>query len=839
MKQFFTIALLSILSFHLVAQDTQVSPDRALDLFKQGNYEEALPMYQQLIERYDRDAKYNYYLGVCLVEQKHHLSEAIKRLKFALSRRINKDVHFYLGKAYQKTYEFELAKKEFENFLKYATNNDLRRIQAQKAVNDCQTAGSLINKHFSIQVVDKDTIADQQILSMYNLPEDAGSLLRNKSFFKTGVPPENIMYRTEKGDDVYFVMEEPDTTLHDIYFMERLLDRWSGSKNLGEPVNSDYDDRHPFLMVDGTTFFFSSDRPGGMGGMDVYRTIFDPVSDSFSEPENLGVPFNSPDDDYLFAADPFGERAWFSTNRGVIPGQIIVVKIVWDSSVIKNLTTDINQIRDIANLPLSEGNFWEDQIEKEQKEKNGSQEDKTEQFQFYINDTLIYTNYDHFHSDVARAEFKRGQKVDMQKDSLEQLMRNKREQYAQSYNQEELSRLMDEILELEKTVYGHDDQVKRHYIRARQMEIDKISELKAKGIYNSYKTTSSSSTSVKTDSPSSSLKSAGYIFYTTEEFQVRKERLMPVYKRYFAPGQIQVLQQTDSMYTWANILQLEASKLLESSVTSTEEDENQSLLDKVRNIDSLKKSEEENPEPVSQQAREMQHQALSMYHDALDKKFNIYKPVIEQLAENSGTGKWDNLLAEAQSRFEQANNGIDKMMTWNPERYEQLGGLKRQAIEMIEETFLNHQTGDNATIASSDNSRSAGKRTATEVKTKPTTKSSQTKIPEVNNATEMAQAAFQKTEKKAESTQPVYKIQIGVFRNTPDPEALAKIPEISSQPVPGKDITRYYSGQWKTYSEAARFIEKVRGSGFPGAFVVAFLDGEKIPVERAKKLSGE
>ncbi len=836
MKQIFTIILLSIITIHPSAQETTVSPDRALELFTQGDYAEALPMYEQLIERYDREAKYNYYLGVSLVETRQNNSEAIRRLKFALSRKINRDVHFYLGKAYQKAYQFELAEQEFNNFLKYATNSDPRRAKAQRAVEDCQSAASLINKHFKIQVVDTDTVNKYNFLSMYNLPGDAGTLARNKNFFKTGVPPENIMYRTEKGDDVYFVMEEPDTALHDIYYMEKLLDRWSGSKNLGEPVNSDFDDRYPFLMVDGTTFFFTSDRPGGMGGMDIYRSIFDPESDTFSAPENLGPPFNSPDDDFLFAADPFGERAWFTTNRGVMPGQVVVVQIVWDNSVIKNLTTDINQIRDLASLPLSEGNFWEDQVAKEKEKRSVSPQEKTDQFQFYINDTLVYTNYDHFLSDVARSEFKRGRKVDMQKDSLEQLMRNKRERYARSYNQEELNQLMNEILELEKTLYGHDDQVKRHYIRARQMELDKISELKSQGIYEGIKTSTSTKTNNKSN-VTTPLKSGNFTFYSDEEFQERKERLNPMYQKYFSPGQTQVLQQTDSMYTWANIMNLEASKLLESSVNFNEEEENLSLLEKMRNLDSLRKDEEEeNTDPLPRQAREMQKKALMMYHDALDKKFNIYKPMLEQMAENTGAGQWDNLIGKAQSWFEQANNGLDKMVAWNPERYEQFGGLKRQAIEMIETALINHKGGKNATISSSstktreNNATITGAAAANNQTTKPAT---------TKTAREVTKSAFEQPDKKADTQKPVYKIQIGVFRNNPDSNALSKIPEVSSKPVAGKNITRYYSGNWHKYNDASQNLQRVRNNGFPGAFVVAFLNGNQISVEEAKKLSGE
>lgn len=838
MKQFFTIIILSILSLHITAQESVVSPDRALELFTQGNYAEALPMYEQIIERYEREAKYNYYLGVCLVEQRQNLSEAIKRLKFAQSGRVNRDVHFYLGKAYQKAYEFEPAEQEFNNFLKYATNNDPRRAKALRAVEDCKSANTLINKHFSIQVIDKDTVAESAYLPQYNLPEEAGTIAKNKTFFKTGVPPEKIMYRTEKGDDVYFVLEEPDTTLHDIYFMEQLLDRWSGSKNLGEPVNSDFDDRHPFLMVDGTTFFFASDRPGGMGGLDIYRSIFDPESDTFSSPENLGPPFNSPDDDFLFAADPFGERAWFTTNRGVEPGTVVVVKIVWDNNVFKNLTEDVNQLRELALLPLSEGNFWEDGIKQEQEKQSTAKRNSEQQFQFYINDTLVYTNFDQFLSDVARMEFKRGQNVDMQKDSLEQVMRNKREQYAQSYNQEELSRLMDEILELEKKVYGHDDQVKRHYIRARQLEMDKISELKSRGMYNeAQKPAPGASSNNSLTAPA--LKSGNFSFYSDEEFLARQERLNPMYKKYFSPSQIQVLQQTDSMYTWAKIMQLEASKLLESSVTSgTEQEEQQSLIQRVRNLDSLSKNnQEESGEPASRKSRYMQQQALSMYHEALDKKFNIYKPVLKRMAENQGNGHWENLLGEAQSRFEQANSGIEKMAVWNPGQYENLGGLKRQAIEMIEHSLLDSQ-GSNLTVSATS---STANNEGINKKTESGSADNQPSMtqPEKQNANKVVKAAFGEPDKKTASRKPVYKIQIGVFRNSPDSEALSRIPQVTSQAVPGKDLTRYYSGAWSGYAEAAQNIERVRNNGFPGAFIVAFIDGKKISIEKAKELSSE
>jgi hypothetical protein len=848
MRLIVTTLFVLVLYTSIGAQEGSVSPDQALELFKAGNYSEALPMYQQLIERYDRDPKYNYYLGICLVEQHQNNSEAIKRLKFSLSRRINQDVHYYLGKAYQNAYQFDLASKEFSTFLKYAANSDPRRARAQRAVDDCGSGKNLINKHFSINVINKDTVNEADLLSAYDLPGEAGTLTRNKSFFKTGVPPENIMYRTEKGDDVYFVLEENDTTTHDIYMMEQLLDRWSGSKNLRKPVNSDYDDRCPFLMADGTTFFFASDRPGGLGGLDIYRSILDPESNTFSEPENLGPPFNSPADDYLFAPDVFDKRAWFTTTRGVEPGKVVVVKIAWDNSVIKNLTDNTEQIKELSDLPLSEEILWKEKTAQTEQKKSNIPVSDSEQFNFRINDTLVYTNYDQFLSDAARGEFKRGQSIDMKKDSLEQLMKNKRERYAQSYDQDELNQLMNEILELEKTVYGHNDQIKRYYIRARQLENDKISELIDQGQYNRLQPKTSHGT-IEKSSVLAPLNPGNYSFYSDEEFRERKERLTPMYQKYFNPAQIKTLQRTDSMYTWANILKLEASKLLEQSVTysnKSESQENRSLIEKIKNLDSLKGEEtSEEPEKLSRKARELQKQALDMYHEALDKKFNIYKPKLEQLIENSDQGELDIILGKSQSYFEEANNSLEKMQTWNPERYEQLGGLKRKGIEMIETGLLNYSS---ATPSSNPNTKHEPKskgniqknyqniqnnrRNGSSVKI---SKDESATVQQPNKIVENAFGINSPNEKQAQK--PVFKIQIGVFRNTPDAEALAAIPKISSEPVPGKGLTKYYAGEWSNYEDASAHIAQIRQNGFSGAFVVAFLNGKQISVNDAKAIN--
>jgi Tol biopolymer transport system component len=98
----------------------------------------------------------------------------------------------------------------------------------------------------------------------------------------------------------------------DIYVMEKLASgEWSEPRNVGKPVNSEGSEFFPTLTANGTLYFGSA-RKGGFGGVDLYRSRF--ANGSFQEPENLGEaintkfneyePFIAPDESYLiFMAD--------------------------------------------------------------------------------------------------------------------------------------------------------------------------------------------------------------------------------------------------------------------------------------------------------------------------------------------------------------------------------------------------------------------------------------------------------------------------------------------------------------------------------------------------------
>ncbi len=102
----------------------------------------------------------------------------------------------------------------------------------------------------------------------------------------------------------------------DIYFTLFQNGRWQAPKNLGPEINSAYDERCPFLSRNGLALYFSTNNPRkSMGGFDVVRALFDPDQKKWSEAENLGLPINSAADDLYFRLAPDGIKAYFSSDR--------------------------------------------------------------------------------------------------------------------------------------------------------------------------------------------------------------------------------------------------------------------------------------------------------------------------------------------------------------------------------------------------------------------------------------------------------------------------------------------------------------------------------------------
>ncbi len=99
----------------------------------------------------------------------------------------------------------------------------------------------------------------------------------------------------------------------DLYVCFNVDHKWTDPVNLGAGVNSSYNELYPFFHTDGT-LYFSSNRPEGFGGYDIYKAIENENGD-FGHTINIGSPINSPADDLSIYWTVDYKIGYFSSNR--------------------------------------------------------------------------------------------------------------------------------------------------------------------------------------------------------------------------------------------------------------------------------------------------------------------------------------------------------------------------------------------------------------------------------------------------------------------------------------------------------------------------------------------
>ena len=124
------------------------------------------------------------------------------------------------------------------------------------------------------------------------------------------------------GKIIYFVSERPRDEFgtpskggKDIFYSERnAKGDWGPARNIGAPINTEFDEEGVFIHPDNRTMYFSSKREGTIGGYDIFYSERDDEG-NWGEPVNMGVPVNTPEDDVFFIVAGNGRFAYISSAR--------------------------------------------------------------------------------------------------------------------------------------------------------------------------------------------------------------------------------------------------------------------------------------------------------------------------------------------------------------------------------------------------------------------------------------------------------------------------------------------------------------------------------------------
>jgi len=134
----------------------------------------------------------------------------------------------------------------------------------------------------------------------------------NSSFYESSITI------TADESTIYFASERPGGIGGlDIYSCKKdKKGAWTIVKNLGPAINTEYDEDAPYIDPDGKTLYFSSRGRKGMGGFDMFKsTLINFEKREWTEPENLGYPINTPNDDVFIVGTGKPNRFYYSSVR--------------------------------------------------------------------------------------------------------------------------------------------------------------------------------------------------------------------------------------------------------------------------------------------------------------------------------------------------------------------------------------------------------------------------------------------------------------------------------------------------------------------------------------------
>lgn len=144
--------------------------------------------------------------------------------------------------------------------------------------------------------------------NMYSYPEKLDSKI-NEGIKQTSASltfDKTTLYFTSLREDGYGGL--------DIYVSRKdAKNRWQEAVNIGASINTPYDEQGVFITPDGKTLYFSSKGHNTMGGYDIFKSEF--LNGKWSNPENLGYPINTPDNDVSFTMGASGLRAYYSSKK--------------------------------------------------------------------------------------------------------------------------------------------------------------------------------------------------------------------------------------------------------------------------------------------------------------------------------------------------------------------------------------------------------------------------------------------------------------------------------------------------------------------------------------------
>ena len=332
-----------------------------------------------------------------------------------------------------------------------------------------------------VMFIDSVVVSKSKLLSSLNIPDEAGSIQAYNKFFNTTDQPNSIVYLNQLRNKCVFSKFADGGW--DLYSQEMIGEKWSNAVPLKglDILGDDVDINWPFLLSDGTTLYFAAKGEESIGGFDIFMTRYDETTQSYLKPENIGMPFNSIDNDYFFIVDEYDGIGWFATDRNQPEGKVCIYSFIYNN-VRENYVVDEytpEQLRQLSEIHSISQTWTSNQARLSALEqltavyKRKFTQKKKNDFVFVINDELTYTTLTDFRSSEAAEMYVNLNELLRKKNKLDSSIERARIAYPTA-RQPQREQYKQQLLAAEKQSEKYDTDIKNLSKKIRRIELTKL-----------------------------------------------------------------------------------------------------------------------------------------------------------------------------------------------------------------------------------------------------------------------------------------------------------------------------------------------------------------------------
>ena len=260
-----------------------------------------------------------------------------------------------------------------------------------------------------VMIIDSLVLPKTEVLNAIKISSECGSIHPLSNIIKEDSSLCSY-FQNQLGDKRMYAQPDKNGRLR-LVESQLIANEWSAPtplKGFEEEENDNFN--FPFMLTDGVTMYFAAENAESIGGYDIFMTRYDADEQQFLVPDNIGMPFNSPANDYLYAIDEFNNLGYFVSDRNQPADSVCLYTFIPnDKRSIYNIDAlGEEKLRSLAKINSIRDSWTNPALVKEaQKRLNETRNAREEQhkkrdFEFVLNDQHTYYTLSDFKKPRAK-----------------------------------------------------------------------------------------------------------------------------------------------------------------------------------------------------------------------------------------------------------------------------------------------------------------------------------------------------------------------------------------------------------------------------------------------------